>query len=64
MREDTMTGEVYGSRALYGAVIAGAAFLLIATVSNFNSAQAPAERHVAKAPTSIETIVVTPDQAT
>lgn len=59
------TSEVYGSRALYGAVIAGAAFLLVATVSSFGpSVTAPAERHIAKTPTTVETIVVTPGQST
>lgn len=58
------TSETYGSRALYGAIVAGAAFLLVATVSNFGpAATSPVERHIAKAPTSIETVVVTPGQA-
>ena len=58
------TSEVYGSRALYGAIVAGAAFLLVATVSSFQPTQAPEARHVAKAPTTVETVVVTPGQST
>ncbi len=59
------TSEVYGSRALYGAIIAGAAFLLVATVSSFGPASNTAgERHIAKTPTSVETIVTTQGQST
>jgi hypothetical protein len=61
----TSNGEVYGSRTLYTAIVAGAAFLLIATVSSFGtSTSAPTERHLAKTPTTVETIVVTPGQST
>ena len=60
MNTDTST-EVYGTRALYTAIIAGAAFLLVATIAPISpSADAPVERHVAKTPTTIETVVVTP----
>jgi len=54
------TSEVYGSRTLYGAIVAGAAFLMVAAVSSFGAATpAETERHIAKSPTSIETVVVT-----
>ena len=56
------TSEVYGSRALYGAIIAGAAFLLVATVSSFGPSQAVAPTHVATTPTTVDT--VTPGQST
>ena len=58
------TSEVYGSRALYGAIVAGAAFLLVATVSSFSPATDTAEQHAAKPQSSIETVVVTPGQST
>jgi len=60
--QTSSTSEVYGSRALYGAVIAGAAFLLIATVSSFGPSQSVASTQIAKTPTSVET--VTPGQST
>jgi hypothetical protein len=56
------TNEVPGSRALYGVIVAGAAFLLIATVSSFGPSQSVASTQIAKTPTTIET--VTPGQST
>jgi hypothetical protein len=56
------TSEVPGSRALYGVIVAGAAFLLIATVSSFGPSQSVASTQIAKTPTTIET--VTPGQST
>ncbi|HEX2594501.1 MAG TPA: hypothetical protein VHL34_23565 [Rhizomicrobium sp.] len=59
------TTEVPGSRALYGAIVAGAAFLVIASISSIGpTVQLPAQPHAAKAPTTIETVVVTAGQST
>ncbi len=55
------TSEVYGSRLLYGAIVAGAAMLLIATLSGYAPDQTPVQ-HAANAP-GIETVVVTPTQS-
>lgn len=55
--------ETYGSRALYGAIVAGAAFLLVATISTGPTATV-APQQTAKAPTTIETVVATPGQST
>jgi hypothetical protein len=60
-----MTTEVYGSSAFYGAIVAGAAFLLVATVSSFGPSSAIQTHQIAKAPTStIETVVVTASRST
>jgi hypothetical protein len=60
--QDTTT-EVYGSGTLYGAIVAGAAFLLIASVASFGPSATVSTQHVEKAPTTVETIVVTPGQS-
>jgi hypothetical protein len=58
--------EIYGSRTLYGAIVAGAAFLLIATVTSFGPSGpvATPESHATQtqAPTAVETVVVTAGQ--
>jgi len=58
---NTMNGEVYGSRTLYTAIVAGAAFLLVATISSFGTAAAPdsGAKTIAHTPTTVETVVVT-----
>jgi hypothetical protein len=61
--QDTTT-EVYGSRTLYGAIVAGAAFLVIASFASFGPTPAASTQHVAKTPTTVETIVVTPGHST
>lgn len=64
MSEQYYETEVYGSRALYGAIVAGAAFLVAASMVSFGPAPAAPAQHVVKVPTSVETIVVTPGQST
>jgi len=58
------TTETFGSGTLYGAIVAGAAFLLIASVASFGPSTTVQTQHVAKTPTTVETIVVTPGQST
>ncbi|HEY1710363.1 MAG TPA: hypothetical protein VGG10_18980 [Rhizomicrobium sp.] len=63
--DNPMTTEVYGSSAFYGAIVAGAAFLLVATVSSFGPSSTVAPQQLAKAPIStIETVVVTAGRST
>ncbi len=65
MSTTDITTETYGSDTLYGALVAGAAFLVLVSFVSFGPAPAAAPaQHVVKAPTSVETIVVTPGQST
>ena len=63
---NTPNGEVYGSRTLYTAVVAGAALLLAASVSSFGTSATPDQgaKTIARTPTTVETVVVTPGQST
>ena len=65
MSTNDITTETYGSDTLYGALVAGAAFLVLVSFVSFGPTPvaAPAQ-HIAKTPTSIETIVVTAGQST
>lgn len=64
MSEQYTESETYGSRTLYGVIVAGAAFLLVASMVSFGSTPGVSVQRAAKAPTSVETIVVTPGQST
>jgi hypothetical protein len=58
------TTETYGSGTFYGAIVAGAAFLVIASFASFGPSATVTTQHVQKTPTTVETIVVTPGQST